>query len=146
MGFFVKIEFNTTLELNFVPLEPQKSRNYGLKAYYVRMWRFRILRIFNYHDIISIRVDERNIVRVSNVAKTCPFFVDYEAQKVSLRLVSQEIQLYLDSSLAVILINTHSNTLHARAAALAMWVNMRVINDLFCLSNLRLVSQTIRNT
>ena len=58
--------------------------------------------IFNYHDVISIRAEqfETNIIScVSNVANTCPFFIDYEAQKVSLCLVNRLIQVYLDSPL-----------------------------------------------
>ena len=80
------------------------------------------------------------------VAKTCLFFIDYEAQKVSLCLVNREIQPYLDSLLAGILINAHSNGLRARAASLSRWVDMHVRKGLFRLSNLRLASVTVCNT
>ena len=85
-------------------------------------------------------------MRVSNVAKTCPFFVDNEVQKVSLRLVNQGIQVYLDSPLAGILINARSNGLRARAAAFAVWVEVLVKKGLFRLSILRLASVTAWNT
>ena len=52
--------------------------------------------------------------------------MNYETQKVSLRLVNR-IQVYLDSLLAGILINARSNGLRARAAAQARLVDMLVI-------------------
>ena len=61
-------------------------------------------------------------MRVAVGMKTYLFFIDYEAQKVSLRLVNRGIQLYLDSPLAGILITARSNGLCARAAALAKWI------------------------
>ena len=81
-------------------------------------------------------------MQVSNVANTCLFFVDNEGQKVSLRLVNQRIQVYLDSPLVGILINAHSNGLRAQAAAFAMWVEVLVKKGLFRLSILRLAWNT----
>ena len=59
------------------------------------------------------------VERVSNFAtysKNCLSFGEHGAQKVSLCLVDQRIQLHIDIPLAGIPINAHSNGLRAQTA------------------------------
>ena len=62
---------------------------------------------------------------------------------MSQRLANQEIQLYLDSPLAGILINARSNRLRARVSVLARWDDMRVRSGLFSLHVCHMFSQDV---